>query len=151
VVGKKLKELHERIDFTIEENSKLNNNLRQQEGRNRRNNLRIDGLKENEGETTKDVEEKVRNLFKDSLGIHHEIEIERAHKTGRRTGSKQRTIVMKYKDKLTVLKEARKLKNTDIWINENFSKATAGIRKSLEEFLCQKLKDEEITVKRDLF
>jgi len=59
VVGKKLKELHERIDFTIEENSKLNNNLRQQEGRNRRNNLRIDGLKENEGETTKDVEEKV--------------------------------------------------------------------------------------------
>jgi len=49
------------------------------------------------------------------------------------------------------LKEARKLKNTDIWINENFSKATAGIRKSLEEFLCQKLKDEEITVKRDLF
>jgi len=59
--------------------------------------------------------------------------------------------VLRYKDKLTVLKEARKLKNTDIWINENFSKATAGIRKSLEEFLCQKLKDEEITVKRDLF
>jgi len=153
VVETKLKELHERIDFTIEENAMLKDNLRRQEDRNRRNNLRIDGIKENEGETAKDVEEKVRKLFRESLGIKHNIEIERAHRTGRRTpGNKQRTIVMKvlrYKDKLEVLKEARKLKNSKIWINEDFSKVTAEIRKNLmSEIKRRRMKGEEGLVLR---
>ena len=47
-----------------------------------------------------------------------------------------RTIVAKfssYKTKETTLKNARKLKDTGYYINEDFSKETVEIRKKMEE------------------
>ena len=48
------------------------------EDRSRRNNLRIDGLVENEKETWEETEIKVKNLFRDKLEITEEVEIDRA-------------------------------------------------------------------------
>ena len=62
------------------------------EDRSRRNNLMIDGLSENDWETPEITEEKVKLLFKRSLGIEEHIEIDREHRVGRNEG-KVRTIV----------------------------------------------------------
>lgn len=133
VFDKKIDELHDRTDDVNSECDEIWDKMRQLEDRNRRNNLRIVGLEEHENETSSDVEEKVINLFKDKLKITKDIEIDRAHRTGPKR-NKSRPIVLKllrYKDKLKILKEAHHLQNSGIWINEDFSKATVDIRKGL--------------------
>ena len=104
------------------------------EDRSRRSNLRIDGLRENERETWEETEMKVKNLFRNELGITEEVEIDRAHRVGRKEDGKVRTIVLrchKYKMKEQIKKAARKLKNTGIYINDDFSLETLLVRKDL--------------------
>jgi hypothetical protein len=137
----KLKRMNEKTERMIrgmnDENNILHDRLRQQEDRARRNNLRIDGMKENKNENWEETEKKVTILFREELGIEG-IQIERAHRTGKSTNTennKPRTIVMKclsYKDKQRILMQTRKLKNTGIYINEDFSLETTNIRKSLK-------------------
>ena len=60
------------------------------------------------------------------------INIEFVHRTGEKKEDTSRTIVAKfssYKTKETILKNARKLKDTDYYINEDFSKETIEITK----------------------
>ena len=104
------------------------------EDRSRRNNLRIDGLPENQKETWDDTEEKVKQLFKEKLLINKDIEIDRAHRTGRTQAGKSRSIVLRclrFKDKELILRMANKLKDTGIYINEDFSVETLHTRKEL--------------------
>ena len=109
--------------------------LRDFEDRSRRNNLRIDGLNESEKETWEDTEEKVQQIFRNNLGLEATLPIERAHRTGKVTEKKKsRTVVLKmlsYKDRNLVLKNAHKLKGTDIYINEDYSYETTEIRRKL--------------------
>ena len=77
---------------------------------------------------------KVKNLFRNELGITEEVEIDRAHRVGRKEDGKVRTIVLrchKYKMKEQIKKAARKLKNTGIYINDYFSLETLLVRKDL--------------------
>ena len=78
-------------------NSDLKEKLRDLEDRNRRNNLRIDGIKESVKETWEETENKVQQLFQNQLGITTKLHIERAHRTGKnKIGDKRpRTIVLK--------------------------------------------------------
>ncbi|XP_065650649.1 uncharacterized protein LOC136088316 [Hydra vulgaris] len=105
------------------------------EDRNRRNNLRIDGVVENNEEKNWEItKKKVKQLFKDNLGIEKEIIIDRAHRVGVANDKRERTIVLKlrdYEDKKTILERARKLKGTNIFLNEDFSFTTRKIRKEL--------------------
>ena len=104
------------------------------EDRSRRNNLRIDGLKESERETWEVTEQKVKALFKEQLNISEDIEIDRAHRVGRRDQNKPRTIVLRcnrYKQKERVKKTAKRLKGTGIFINDDFSFETLEVRKEL--------------------
>ena len=100
------------------------------EDRSRRNNLRVDGIKERPNETWEDCESELHTLFKESLGIEEEVVIERAHriKTDRnKKGNIPRTIVcriLNYKDKVKILRNAEKLKGKNIFINEDFCQAT---------------------------
>ncbi|XP_065684339.1 uncharacterized protein LOC136096709 [Hydra vulgaris] len=99
----------------------------------RRNNLRIDGLPENDQETWDETEKKLQTLFENVLNIKN-IDIERAHRIGKKEESK--TIVVKilhYKDKIKVLNSSNRLKETGIYINEDFSFETTIIRKKLSE------------------
>ena len=89
------------------------------EDRSRRNNLRIDAIEEEEGETREIYEAKVTKVFKEKLGIEKEIIIERAHRTKRNYKDKDkkspRTIVLRlanFKDKNIILKNVNKLKGS---------------------------------------
>ena len=50
------------------------------EDRSRRNNLRVDGIKERPNETWENWESELHTLFKESLGIEEEVVIERTHR-----------------------------------------------------------------------
>ena len=86
-------------------------------------------------------ETKIKNIFQEKLEIHDNIIIERAHRTTEKTTrnntarkNQPRTIVIKlanYKDKYMILSNVHKLKGSDIFINEDFSKQTTDLRKEL--------------------
>ena len=68
-------------------------------------------------ETWEQCEEENQNIFEEKLGLEN-IKIERAHRS-----NKPRAIVCKllsYKQKKEVLKNAKKLKGSNIFINEDF-------------------------------
>jgi hypothetical protein len=103
------------------------------EDRNRRNNLRIVGIKEESNETNEEILRKIKTLIKEDLKINQSITIERAHRVGK-FEKRPRTIVCKilnWQDKETILKNARKLKGKNIFLNEDFSEETTRIRREL--------------------
>ena len=109
--------------------------LTELEDRSRRNNIRIDGIKEMKGETWNDCEEEVQDMFAQKLGLDG-IETECAHrvKLNNRDSNtnRPRTIVMKLlrlKDKTKIFQNANKLKGQNICINNDFSKATLELKK----------------------
>ena len=79
--------------------------LTELEDRSRRINIRIDGIKETKGETWNDCEEKVLILIEMKL--------------------------LRFKGKTKIFQNANKLKGQNIFINNDFSKATLELRKDL--------------------
>ena len=63
----------------IQNKAKLKEQLRIQEGRLRRNNIRVDGIEEDENETWEDTENKLRSFLYDELEITDKLYIETAH------------------------------------------------------------------------
>ena len=128
----KQKQKHkEDINELWKDNDQLCERLRDLEDRSRRDNLRIDGIAEVENETWEQTEEILQNLLKEKLQLEN-ISVERAHRVGNKGKNDKRTIVLKlasFKDKLKIISEARKLKGTNISINEDYSKETLEIRK----------------------
>ena len=79
----------------------------------------------------------LRNKIFDLLGNKLEMKIEniiieRTHRTGKKNKNRSRPIAAQfsfYKDKMNILKNCKKLKNTRFSIFEDFSRDTAAIRK----------------------
>ncbi|XP_065680481.1 uncharacterized protein LOC136094469 [Hydra vulgaris] len=119
----------------ISDNTELESKSVDIEDRNRRNNLRIDGLIEGADEKDwEDTKNKVKKLFVENLEIANDIRIERAHRVGNGGFERVRTIMLKlhdFKDKAIIMDKANKLKGTNIYINEDFSETTRRIRKEL--------------------
>ena len=111
-LGEKVDEIY---DYQIDPDE-VEKKLTDLEDRSRRNNLRIDGVAEENGETWDDCEQKVKEIIMDKLELENDIIIERAHRTKKsKYGNKDqpRTIVCKllsYKDKVKVLQNRKKLK-----------------------------------------
>ena len=106
------------------------------EDRNRRNNLRVDGIVENENEKWEESKEKVLAIFRNNLNINKNIIIERAHRVGPKKDGRHRTIVcrlLNFNDKELIQDNLKKLKDTSIYINEDFSEETCRLRKELFE------------------
>ena len=105
------------------------------EDRSRRNNLRIDGIEEIPNETWEDCEIKIQELIKNKLKINEHIEIDRCHRLSKKKNqNRPRTIICritKFKEKQKILKNAKLLKNTGIFIYEDFCKDTMELRKEL--------------------
>ena len=98
------------------------------ENQSRRNNLRIDGVKERGGETWEMTEEALRRTFQNDL------KTERAHSTGGKTTDRDRTIVVKFasfKGRDAVLQAARAAKPRGVYINEDFSLRVVIKRKEI--------------------
>ena len=107
--------------------------MRDLEDRSRRDNLRVDGLKEIENETWEQTEGILQQMIRDILELEG-ITMERAHRVGNKSNERNipRTIAAKfssYKDTQTVLSIAKKIKGKKIYINEDYSKETLEIRK----------------------
>ena len=78
-----------------------------------------------------------KDMFAQKLGLDG-IEIERAHRVKRNNRdsntNRPRTIVVKllrFKDKTKIFQNANKLKGQNIFLNNDFSKATLELRKDL--------------------
>ncbi|KAI8493303.1 hypothetical protein Bbelb_293070 [Branchiostoma belcheri] len=109
------------------------------ENQSRRNNIIIDGIEgDNNSESWADTEVKVRDIITKNLKLEaKDIEIERAHRNGafNKNNPRPRPVVklLRYKDKQLILNKARShLKNTHMYINEDFSDA---VRKKRAELL----------------
>ena len=98
------------------------------EDRSRRINLPIDGIKEKRNETWDECEARVQELIEVNLGITDVIKFERCHRISAQANSstnhnRSKAIiceVAKFKDKQKILKYAKCLKDTRIFIYENF-------------------------------
>ena len=124
---KEVQELKESVEFqsTVVEDTKskinskndedIKDKLSELEDRSRRNNLRVNGLEEDDNESWDESEKKVRELFDEELKVKN-ISIEQAHRSGRKrrddgTTNRRRPIVIKflnYKEKVNVLTQFKK-------------------------------------------
>ena len=93
----------------IEDAENIHNKLVELEDRSRRNNIRIDRIKEHNNESWEECERRVDSMLKERLDIEN-VEIERAHRAGRKSRDKLKTIVCKllrFKDKQKNLRKAK--------------------------------------------
>ena len=126
----------------IQDLKEIKDKLNDLENCSRRNNLRIDPIIEEENESLSQSEKKLQEIIQDQLQFKQDIEIERAHPSGKTmidgVANKRRTIIAKFlnfKDKQEVLSKykARKLWTKGIFINEDFSEDTMKKCKGLFE------------------
>ena len=74
-------------------------------------------------------------MLKERLDTEN-VETEHAHRTGRKSRNKPRTIVCKllqFKDKQNILRKAKLLKRTNVFINEDYCQDTVEYREELWE------------------
>ena len=82
-----------------------------------------------------ECERTVHSMLKERLDIEN-VKIERVHRARRKSRNKPRTIVCKllgFKDKQIILRKAKLLKGTNIFINEDYCQDTVEYRKELWE------------------
>ena len=109
------------------------------ENQSRRNNLRVDGVKEKPGETWQETETALRQVVQRELKLPADqvgaLQIERAHRTGAPTTTqRERTIVVKFasfKDRDTIIRAARTVKPKGFFFDEDFSQRVISRRKEL--------------------
>lgn len=114
--------------------------LNYQEDYSRRNNLRITGITEQPGgETWEQTAESVTKLLEDKLQLPA-VNLERAHRVGQSVASRPRTVVARFEkfgDREAVIRNARKLKGTGIYINEDLCPASQEIKNNQLPLLKQ--------------
>lgn len=157
-VVQSVNKLHEKTDGIAEENEKLKKTVVYLEGKvdyienqTRRNNLVIRGLKkEVQEERWDDVEQLVRKMLREELGVKTaDGDIERAHRLGRSKAREDKPIVVKFtffKKKEEILKNANKLKGTNILIMEDFSDRVIQERRKLLPLLKEARNKDERAV-----
>ena len=135
-----LNDLSDRVDEIYDyqvDPEYVTNKLIDLEDRSRRNNLRIDGISESRNETWEECEEEIQKVFNEKLGVKN-VQIKRAHcskmSKSNNNSEKPRTIVCKllsYKQKEEMLRNTKKLKGSNIFINEEFCHGKMQYRKKL--------------------
>lgn len=93
----------------------------------------IFGLAESSRESSEELLETVTELIKSKLEINCS-DIERCHRVGVRKSDNPRPVIIKlldFRTKVAILSNARKLKGTKIFINEDFSVRVRQVRREL--------------------
>ena len=108
------------------------------ENQSRRNNVRIEGIVEELGESWESTEGKVKEMFTEKLQMDSPPAIECAHRTGKGKKPdgmpKPRTVVCKlydWKKREAILKAARRIKPHGIHIYEDLAEETMATRREL--------------------
>lgn len=97
----------------------------------RRSNLRISGLVEQPSETWEQTLTSVTKFLQEKLQLPS-VDLERAHRVGTATPSHPRTIVARFEkfgQREAALRNAKKLKGTGIYLNEDLCPASMEIKK----------------------
>ena len=119
--------------------------LRAMEDYSKRNNIVVDGIPERNDENNEKLQASVVNLFKEKLSIDPDIEV--VYRIGRKMGDRPRSVMIKlrqYKHRQECLNSASKLRGTNVFLNEDVSKATMQIRKDETEISDITLMEDEI-------
>jgi len=128
-----------------QENKQLKNKIENQEKRieflerdARKKNLVIMGVSDEEDEGESEMLEKI-TLVMNNIGVvmDKEMELEDYIRLGKYKETGMRPILIKlrkYSKKMEILKQAKNLKDTDIWINEDFTKEVQEERKKINTF-----------------
>lgn len=121
------------VDNLKQQLDELEKRVNYQEDYSRRKNLRFTGIEEqSSGETWEETAKNITKMMEEKLQIPG-VTLERAHRTGSVTHSRPRTVIArfaKYSDREAVIRNARKLKGTGIYINEDLCPASQEIKNS---------------------
>lgn len=113
--------------------SELEKRANYQEDYNRRLNLRFTGIEElPSGETWEETAKTITKLVEEKLQIPG-VTLERAHRTGIVNHSRPRTVIARFgklSERDSVLRNARKLKGTGVYINEDLCPASQELKNS---------------------
>ncbi len=137
VLCTRINQLHEIIQHERQEKCELKNKIIELEDRQRRDNLVIEGLPEEKGETPKQCEKLARKFLKDTLELPNadNIVIGRVHRVGAPKDNKNRATVIKfdhYKERESVWAKGKGLPNEGVHkVKENFSKESEKARTKL--------------------
>ncbi|CAN8029883.1 unnamed protein product, partial [Ixodes persulcatus] len=116
------------------------------ENRSRRNNLIVYGVNERETETPNSLREFVlTGIFEEKLGVKVSS-LERIHRLGKKTPNKTRPVILRlfdFNEKMELLRNAKKFKETKISVSEDFSLKVQNIRKQLWATVKDKRKPED--------
>ena len=101
--------------------------VRSLEDYSRRNNIVVDGLVEDKEENSEKLQVNISKLLSEKLNLIPEIDV--FHRLGKidESTAKHRPVIIKFnkqEDKHSCLRSASKLKGTNIYLNEDVSKAT---------------------------
>ena len=111
------------------------------EGRSKRSNLIFYGMPRDRNETNVDCEDNVRKLITDKLELKKSIDFDRVHRISSKPDSPIIACCSSYKDKVLILKAKRKLKDSNVFIGEDFSGRVREIRKKLSPHLKSAKRD----------
>ena len=132
----KLQELDSAIEEIQDDLDHQEEKMEYLENQSRRNNVRVNGIPEEDNETWEETKAKVKQVLKDELNLNSAPDIERAHRVGKssrrpawaqNSASRPRTIVCRlrdWKERETILKCARRIKPDNIFVKEDLSPAT---------------------------
>ena len=110
----------------------INVRLDDLEDRSRRNNLRFEGISESYRENWEQTADHVGRLVREKLGVEGDVAIQRAHRVGDPNSGRPRTIIanfLRFRDRQEILRNRHKLKNTDIYVNEDLCSASLAKRR----------------------
>lgn len=132
----KIKLAEKTLEESKEELAAVFNKMDYIENQTRRTNIVVDGISDEKGENWMESEKKVRHMITSRLGLDGvNMELERAHRIGQyQEGGRPRKIMVKllrFKDKQMILSTAKKLKGSNIYINDDFSEALLQKRREL--------------------
>lgn len=148
-LGAKVDKIQTTIDAVVGENQQLKETVTKLEakvdsleakmddleGRSRRNNLLFHGIPKASGkETWQESEELVRDVIEKQMGLR-DVKIDRAHRLG---GGNSAPIIAKFvffKDREAVMRNKAKLKGSNVFVAEDFTRRVREIRKKLVPFL----------------
>ena len=111
---------------------KINDRLDYQEDYSRRNNLRFDGVDEKARESWEETQETVQRVLREKLNLGT-AQLERAHRVGPPGLARPRTIVARFRefaDRQQGLRNSSRLKNTNIYVNEDLCESSNQLRKA---------------------
>lgn len=118
----------------------LEERVNYQEDYNRRKNVRINGVEERDSsETWEQTAAVVTSMVKDKMQLG-ELSLERAHRVGPRNDARPRTIVARFSrfcDRDAVMRNARKLKGTNIFVDDDLCPASQAVKNAQMPLLKQ--------------